>query len=266
MIRLLIVLPFIVLTVYWFLRWFKRTPPARVADRLRKVAMWTLIGVLILAAATGRLNPVFAFIAALIPAAIRVLTLLQAVPTLQRLLRSLGVSLPGGLFGGGAAAGGAAGASGTGPAGASAIRTRFLAMRLDHATGAMDGEVLEGPFVGRRLRDLGLDQLLRMLELYRESDAQSAAVLEAFLDREHGPDWRSRDPGPGTRRPAGAAPMNEDEALAILGLDAGADATAVRDAHRRLMQRLHPDRGGSGYLAAKINEAKQVLLRSRGSS
>ncbi len=259
MIRLLVVLPFIVLTVYWFLRWFKRTPPARVADRLRKAAMWTLIGVLILAAATGRLNPIFAFIAALIPAAIRVLTLLQALPMLQRLWRSLGVSLPGGGFGGGAAAG-------AGPAGASAIRTRFLDMRLDHATGAMDGEVLEGPFTGRRLRDLGLDQLLRMLELYRESDAQSAAVLEAFLDREHGPDWRGRDPGPGTRRPAGAAPMNEDEALAILGLDVGADAAAVRDAHRRLMQRLHPDRGGSGYLAAKINEAKQVLLKSRGSS
>jgi len=259
MLRLLLI-PLFVLGVLWLLRWFRRTPPARVADTLRKVAMWTVIGVLVLAAATGRLSPVFAFIAALIPAAIRVLTLLQAVPLLKRLLRSLGVPVPGGLFGGGPAAGAAGGAPG-----GSSIRTRFLEMRLDHATGAMDGRVLEGPFAQRALRDLRLDELLRMLELYREADAQSAAVLEAYLDRERGTDWRARDPGPGAA-PAGtgSGPMNESEALAILGLEPGADALAVRDAHRRLMQRLHPDRGGSGYLAAKINEAKQVLLKGLG--
>ena len=265
MIRLLIV-PLLVFGVWWFLRWFRRTPPARVAEILRKVAMWTVIGVLVLAAATGRASPIFAFIAALIPAAIRVLTLLQAVPLLQRLLRSLGIPVPGGLFGGGPA-GGATGDGGQ-PGGAprgSSIRTRFLEMRLDHATGAMDGRVLEGPFAQRALRDLRLDELLRMLELYREADAQSAAVLEAYLDRERGTDWRARDPGPGAAHAgSGGGPMNEAEALAILGLEPGADALAVRDAHRRLMQRLHPDRGGSGYLAAKINEAKQVLLKALG--
>ncbi|AUB84627.1 molecular chaperone DnaJ [Candidatus Thiodictyon syntrophicum] len=262
--RLLLV-PLFVLGVLWLVRWFRRTPPARVADTLRKVAMWTVIGVLVLAAATGRLSPVFAFIAALIPAAIRVLTLLQAVPVLQRLLRSLGIPLPGGLFGGGPAAGAAGGGGGGGAPGGSSIRTRFLEMRLDHATGAMDGRVLEGPFAQRALRDLRLDELLRMLELYREADAQSAAVLEAYLDRERGTDWRARDPGPGAARVgSGGGPMNEAEALAILGLEPGADALAVRDAHRRLMQRLHPDRGGSGYLAAKINEAKQVLLKGLG--
>jgi DnaJ-domain-containing protein 1 len=124
----------------------------------------------------------------------------------------------------------------------------------------MDGEVLEGPFTGRRLSELGLGELLRMLELYRDSDAQSAAVLEAYLDREHA-DWRDQEPPPG--RPGaggGSTPMSEHEALAILGLAPGADREAIRDAHRRLMQKLHPDRGGSDYLAAKINEAKRFLL------
>jgi hypothetical protein len=107
-----------------------------------------------------------------------------------------------------------------------------------------------------------------MLELYREADAQSASVLEAYLDRERGTDWRAHDPGPGSgsdSKQGGAAsgPMNEAEALAILGLAAGAGEPAIRDAHRRLMQRLHPDRGGSDYLAAKINEAKRVLLKER---
>jgi hypothetical protein len=257
MIRLLI-LPLIALGVFWFLRWFRRTPPAEVARTLRQVALWALIGVLVLGAATGKLSPLFAFVFALIPAVNRVLGLLQVLPAIQRLLRSLGIGLPGGAFGG-PAAGGVAG-----HAGASSIRTRFLEMRLDHTTGVMDGRVLEGPFTGRDLHDLRLDELLRMLELYREADAQSASVLEAYLDRERGTDWRARDPGPGAGRPAGTGgPMNEAEALSILGLDPGAGEMAIRDAHRRLMQRLHPDRGGSDYLAAKINEAKQVLLKGR---
>jgi hypothetical protein len=264
--RVLIV-ALLLLGIFWFLHWFRSTPSARVAWVLRKVGLWTLIGVLVLAVLTGRLNPIFAALAALVPATLRLLHLVQMLPALQRLLRALGVGLPGtgGTFGGGTATAG----TGSGAAGTSSIRTRFIAMHLDHASGAMDGEVLEGPFTGRRLKDLGLDELLRMLEFYREADAQSAAVLEAYLDRERGAEWRDRDPGPGpgagvSGGSTGGGPMNEAEALAILGIDAAADATAIRDAHRRLMQKLHPDRGGSDYLAAKINEAKQVLLK-RGS-
>jgi DnaJ-domain-containing protein 1 len=106
------------------------------------------------------------------------------------------------------------------------------------------------------------------LELYRREDGQSAALLEAYLDRTQGADWRRSDDGgagPGGRREGNQAAseggkMNRDEALAVLGLAPGADEATIRDAHRRLMQRLHPDRGGSDYLAAKLNEAKRVLL------
>jgi hypothetical protein len=190
------------------------------------------------------------------------------------MLQSLGINIPGGGFGGlggfGGQGGGGASAR-TGPAGAekagpqvSAIRTRFLAMRLDHATGTMEGEVLTGPFVGRQLRDLDLDSLMRMLELYRESDGQSANLLETYLDRERGADWRNRDPGSADGGSKGeGGPMAEPEAWSILGLKPGSDAGAIRDAHRRLMQKLHPDRGGSDYLAAKINEAKRVLMKER---
>ena len=136
----------------WFLWWFKRTPPKQVARVLRKAGIAALIAVLVLGVLTERLSPILAALAALIPAGMRLFHLIQTFPALQRLLRSLGVGLPGwaGTFGGGAAAGGGARAS--------AIRTRFLAMRLDHASGVMDGDVLEGPFAGRRLADLGLDE------------------------------------------------------------------------------------------------------------
>jgi hypothetical protein len=265
-IRLLILLIVVAATAA-FVHWFRRTPAHEVARALRKAALWGLIAGLVLAAATGRLNPLFALLGALIPAIMRLVQLAQIIPAIQRILRSLGLGLPGGSVGGlGGLGGGApsAGAGTTGPQ-VSSIRTRFLAMRLDHATGAMDGEVLSGPFAGHRLPDLDLDSLLRMLELYRESDGQSASLLETYLDRERGVDWRNRDPG-GTGHQARdtGGPMGETEAWSILGLKPGSDAGVIRAAHRRLMQKLHPDRGGSDYLAAKINEAKRVLLKERG--
>jgi DnaJ-domain-containing protein 1 len=114
--------------------------------------------------------------------------------------------------------------------------------------------------LGRRLSELGLDQLLDLLTLCRSADAQSAAVVEAYLDRDRGDAWREHAQGQETVPPGAGADMTKDEALAILGLPKGASEDAIRDAHRRLMQRFHPDRGGSDYLAAKINEAKRLLL------
>lgn len=246
----LLILCAILAAIVWFLYWFRTTPPHRVSQILRKAVLWGLVALLIVAAATGRLNPIFAAIGAAIPVLIRLANLMRLLPGIQQLLRQLGLGGP------------ALASSSTGSAQQSSIRTRYLEMRLDHASGAMDGEVLDGPFKGRRLSDLSLDELLRMLELYRESDGQSAAVLEAYLDRERESDWRERDQTSG--RGSGATGLSERltkaEAWSILGLEPGADAAAIRAAHRRLMQRLHPDRGGSDYLAAKINEAKRLLL------
>ncbi|NBC47300.1 MAG: molecular chaperone DnaJ [Gammaproteobacteria bacterium] len=271
----LLVLLIIVGGLIGFLYWFSRTPAPQVARVLRRVALWGGIGLLLLATLSGRLNPIFAAVAAAIPVGIRILNLMHMLPMLQRVLQSLGLgglaaSIPGSGLGGG------------GGGRRSAIRTRYLAMSLDHASGAMDGEVREGPFQGQRLSELELEQLLRMLELYQDSDEQSAAVLTAYLEREH-PHWREQaSQGTGDwsgdgQREAGArsgggedagqggaerarATMARDDALAILGLEAGADPDQIRAAHRRLMQKLHPDRGGSDYLAAQINAAKHLLL------
>ena len=250
----LILLAILVAAVLWFLHWFRRTPPERVSRALKRGALWGIIGVLILMAATGRLNPLFAALAAAVPVVMRGVNLLRMLPAIQQLLRLLGVSgIPG--------AAGSAAASATGQT--SSIRTRFLEMTLDHATGDMDGLVLEGTYQGRLLSQLDLDQLLDLFERCRAQDAQSAAVLEAYLDRSQGQDWRDAHPG-GSRghenAAAAGAPMSRDEALAVLGLGPGAGEDEIRDAHRRLIQRLHPDRVGSDYLAAKINEAKRLLL------
>ena len=149
-----------------------------------------------------------------------------------------------------------AAAGGPRPGASSGVTTRYFSMSLDHDTGAVSGEVLAGRFAGRSLGEMSLEDLL---ELRRDcaDDAQSVSVLEAYLDRLH-PDWRERGPGPG-EKPAGSA-MTVEEARAILGVGPDAGEDEIREAHRRLMQKLHPDRGGSTYLAAQINRARDLLL------
>lgn len=150
----------------------------------------------------------------------------------------------------------------------SEIKTRYLRMVLDHDSGSMTGEVLTGSFAGRELESLDLTEKIALWRECRAEDAQSAAVLEAYLDRILGPDWRAEagaEAAGGGEAPRGTAPgaMSEAEALDILGLSRDADAAAVTEAHRRLMQKVHPDHGGSNFLAAKINQAKDLLLSLR---
>ncbi len=144
------------------------------------------------------------------------------------------------------------------PGQASEIATKYLRMRLDHDSGAMSGFVLHGRFQGRELGELAREALI---ELWREclvEDGQGAKLLEAYLDRLD-PDWRekSRATGGGA---SGADAMTREEALAILGLAEGASEAEVREAYHRLMMKLHPDKGGSAYLAAKLNRAREMLL------
>ena len=158
-------------------------------------------------------------------------------------------------------------AAGAPPSGqTSRLETRLLRMTLDHDSGRLDGEVISGRFQGRRLEELGFDELMQLLGDCRATDPEAVTVLETWLDRTLGADWRRRAEAAGPAGGGGAAsggPMSREEALAILGLDAGASSEAVREAHRRLMARLHPDHGGSTWLAAKLNLARDLLLKGR---
>jgi len=143
----------------------------------------------------------------------------------------------------------------------SEVRTKLLRMRLDHDTGDLDGEVMQGSFSGRALDTLTEDDLRSLREESLRYDDESTQLLEAYLDRRFGPDWRSDEQESARERSTGSTgAMSREEAFSVLGLEPGASDSEIRDAHHRLMKRVHPDQGGSTFLATKINQAKDLLL------
>jgi hypothetical protein len=147
------------------------------------------------------------------------------------------------------------------PGQVSRVRTAFVEMELDHDSGTMRGRILAGPHQGASLESLDPQTLIGLLGTM---DADSRDLLAAYLDRRQ-PGWREhaqRDAAAGSGpRATASGKMTEEEAYQILGVQPGASAEDISRAHRSLMKKLHPDQGGSTYLAARVNEAKEVLLR-----
>jgi hypothetical protein len=145
----------------------------------------------------------------------------------------------------------------------SKVASRSLVMELDHDSGSMRGQVLEGAFKGRDLDSLGAPDLQALMAELQSGDPDAARLLEAYLDRRFagGGEHAQADGDAGLNRAGKPGAMTKQEAYDILGLEQGAGEEAVRQAHRALMKRIHPDAGGTSALAARVNEAKDVLLK-----
>ena len=226
-----------------------KAQPRKGTVLLTGAAIALFVGLLVLAA-SGRLHWLAAAGAAVFPFLRRAAGALRWLGWLRGLAPAAGSAF-GGWSGGGAAA----------PE-ASTAETSELRMTLDHESGEMDGEVLVGPFAGQRLSALTPEALRTLLESLAEQD--SIRLLESYLERRFGRtrDDGAQDGGADGQAPPGDAdgPMTEPQAREILGLEGDAGEQDIVDAHRRLMLKLHPDRGGTNFLAAQLNEAKRVLL------
>jgi hypothetical protein len=187
----------------------------------------------------------------------------------------LAVAIPLGIFGAGLLGWSPFGISGFGniggwfggssaqrsPGQTSRVRSQFLDMILDHDSGELSGQIVAGPYAGHSLGEFDLAQLTAMIPGF---DAESVSLLESYLDRRF-PAWRQDAQGHaagGQSRPAASGKMTNEEAYQILGLQPGAGRDEISRAHRALMKKLHPDQGGSTYLASRVNEAKDTLLRT----
>lgn len=160
---------------------------------------------------------------------------------------------------------GMAGRASRSPGGTSRVRSAMLAMELDLDSGAVRGEVTSGTFAGRSLDSMDESMLAALMRELEASDPDGVSLLEAYLNRRPsgGREDFERDARARHRNPARERAMTEDEAYEILGLDAGAGPEQVRRAHRALMKKVHPDHGGSDWLASRINQARDILLRTR---
>ncbi|WP_413203469.1 hypothetical protein [Rhodospirillum sp. A1_3_36] len=229
-------------------KWFVNTEPRHVLRSLYWVAGLSIVGSGLFLVLTGRLGWAAATLAAALPWGLRLLRILGGIGLLK------------GAFGGGSRGG--AGSSGRDRI--SEVMSVYLRMKLDHNTGGMTGEVVAGPLAGRSLASLDEEELKGLIQLV-SADPDSQALLESWLDRER-PGWRASDAesgesvGPGARGQGGDGPMTRAEALLILGLEEPVDAEVIAATYRRLMRQAHPDHGGSAWLAAKINQARDVLL------
>ncbi len=230
--RLLLLLA-IIAVLYLLLRRISLLPPHKRRAEYIKVGLGAALVLTVLLALAGKMHWIGAAITGLLVFA------RQSLPVVLRLLPFLGQLK----------------SSTAGASGQSTLRTAILSMHLNHENGTLTGEVIDGPFKDWRLDEMNREQLDE-LRRYCESDPESLQLLDGYLEQRFGDtEQANNEPPPDT------SGMSRAEALEILGLTDDADRDAVISAHRKLMQKLHPDRGGSDYLAAKINQAKDFLLK-----
>jgi hypothetical protein len=169
--------------------------------------------------------------------------------------KTSGGASPGGFSNVGGGAGARQGRS-------SIARSAMVEMRLDHSSGAMTGTILSGAYGGRAVETLSRPELIALRQELARDDPDGVSLLEAYLDRRFA-GWREADQGQRQRR-GGDGAMSRREAFEVLGLAEGAAAADIIRAHRTLMKKFHPDHGGSTTLAARVNQAKDVLMQRQG--
>ena len=236
MIRVLLAIAAAAIAIYYLWR-VRSMPPHKQRSGYIKFLLGLMIALVVVLTLTGRMHWVgaaitgaFVFLRQILPWVIR------ALPFLNKLRERNTQS------------------------GQSSIQTNHLSATLDHGSGHIEGKIIEGPHKGWLLSELSIMQLEDLLTHYQTEDEESAELLEAYIDQRR----QQADQNTEQQRTANRAASDQSaraEALAILGLDEGSTEEEVVSAHRSLIQKLHPDRGGNDFLAAKINQAKDILLK-----
>lgn len=254
----------------FILRWLAKARPSDIrhllfggiAVLLVLVGLWLLL--------TGKLAAMFAALVAAIPFLFRVLKFGVMWPFFKRMFGSA-------RYRGRGANPHGSSSNGTRRNRFSEIRTQFLVMQLEHETGRLSGSVIAGSLAGRDLDGLGLDELQHLYVECCSAQDQSRTVLGTYLDRRSDcQDWRnwdcvgradgssSRQEQHGGNSGFRSEGMDVTEASKILGLGKNPSRAEINRAYQTLIKAVHPDHGGSDYLASRVNAARQVLLRNCG--
>ena len=223
----------VILTIWYWRRFLIKLPSERRNSFLWKSVFFVVLLGSVTLVTMGKLHWIGAGLAALVPVIKVILSMgLRALPFLQIFRRFR--SSP------------------------SHIRTEYIDAEINFSTRTMDGEVLSGDYGGRKLSMLTSDELNSLSEWLKAKDQESFVLLNTYMMRMG--KGANNDSFSQDRRNDSFSQMSKKDALQILGLNEGSTNHDIIKSHKRLIQRLHPDRGGSDYLAAKINAAKDRLL------
>lgn len=234
MARIIFLLIILLVLVYFVYRYKRLSKEEK--NQAIKIILFTAAGALLVyLVLTGRLHALVAAIGALIPLIPRFVRFIMSFgPTLLPYFRRYQQNRH------------------------SSMQSKMLRLQVNMITGELQGEVLMGRFQGQKLQKMPVESLLELLAECRTEDAESAALLSAYLDRAHA-GWSAGGERSSDYTPH-ASDMTVQEAREILGVSDDATKEEIISAHKRMMQKLHPDRGGSDYLAKLVNLAKDKLL------
>lgn len=225
----------ILAALYWLYKYLRAANPGERKKLILKYAFWGLIAITVLAVVTGRmhwLGIVFAALLGFIKFGLS--TFLRFLPVLKMIGASQAFKNP-------------------------VFKTSHIEARLDLARGTIEGSVIAGPHAGKRLDELSASELDELANHYRDIDKRSYYLIMVVRQRQGGQQYSA---GGNRNTYSDAGTPSIKEALQILGLEGTPSKDEIIQAHRRLIQKLHPDRGGNDYLASRVNLAKDVLLNS----
>ncbi len=134
------------------------------------------------------------------------------------------------------------------------LKSAIIEVRITFSSGEVSGRVLDGPSAGKNLDSLTEQELEELLTYCRSKDKKSTYLLQMYLAR------RFQNTNNHKSAPNQNGAMSVEEAAEILGVPPNADKDEINQAHRRLIGRVHPDKGGSDYLASLLNNARDLML------
>ncbi|MFT5273704.1 MAG: hypothetical protein ACI9J2_000220 [Saprospiraceae bacterium] len=207
-----------------FIGWYSKADDRQRNDSVKNILLYGVGIALLLLVITGKIPVLFALISAVIP-------FYRKIMTFKGLFQLFGRSL-----------------------GPTKLTTQWLIVQYDFSNKGLDATVIQGEFEGKKLSQLNIEQLALLLEACKQ-DFQSRTAIHAFMAMRNS----HEAPKSNTLNESGA--LSKQQAYEILGIESNANEEDIKSAHKRLMQKLHPDRGGSNYLAAQINAAKDTLLK-----
>ena len=229
--KIILILALLIGVWYWW-SYLRKLPKDKSRPFLWKTGFWLVLGIASYLVLTGRMHWLGAGLAALVPL-LRSVVLwgFRAAPLVRLLGRFK--STP------------------------SQFRTSSLVVTINFANGQITGEITTGDLAGKQLTELSTDEIKALAQQLKETDKESYVLLQAYLMRSGSADEQTAN----HFKPESYSDISKAEAYEVLGISADSSQEEVIKAHKRLMQKLHPDRGGSDYLAAKINAAKDLLIK-----